>query len=270
MAAIDLTRLGQQTEALIASYDEPQLFLARLHSLLRFYHRYSHRTQKSALPSSFLPSYDLPQQILPEVEARLAPIARAKPKETLALADFIWQDGNFEPKVLGAYILGQLGVEWSQQTLERLTQWFSTTTDRAATEALLQLGSQTVCRAAPDLWKEWIAGNLRSSIKAQCQAGLRALALWLPEAPSQFLPAILDWVRPFLFQPDTGLENELEAVFAALAIRTPQESAYLLKEALAESHDSLLPARIRRYRVYFPAELANSLTQAVRTHQDAR
>ena len=70
MAAIDLTRLDQQITLLASLYQDPAAFQEEFHRILSFYHRYSHRKQKDAVPKSFMQHYDLPEKVLPHREAR--------------------------------------------------------------------------------------------------------------------------------------------------------------------------------------------------------
>ena len=81
MAAIDLTRLNQQIDHLADFYRDPTAFQQEFHNILSFYHRYSHRKQKDAMPKSFMRNYDLPEKVLSHLEARLKTLPREHPEE---------------------------------------------------------------------------------------------------------------------------------------------------------------------------------------------
>ena len=141
MVAIDLTKLEQQIGFLRESYAEPERFSKALHALLGFYQRYSYRPHRRAMPKTFLRSYNLPQQVLPQTEIGLRKTAQAHPEETLTLAQTLWQDPYFEPRALAAYLLGQLPTQCSDQLSALLRAWLAQPIDRGALDALDLVGA---------------------------------------------------------------------------------------------------------------------------------
>ncbi len=82
--------------------------------------------------------------------------------------------------------------------------------------------------------------------------GLLALAKIIPpDSQSDSLPAFYSWMRPFLIDPDQNLDNYLKPVVAALAERSNQETAYLLREILTDSNDIKIGRRFRHYLEFF-------------------
>jgi len=52
----------------------------------------------------------------------------------------------------------------------------------------------------------------------------------------------------------------------SLAQRTPNETAYFLKQVLADSSDSGIERRIRGYLEFFPPDAAAGLLKSVKNH----
>ena len=117
MAAIDLTRLDRQIDHLAALYHDPAAFQAELHTVFSFYHRYSHRKQKETISKTFMRNYDMPDKVLPHIEARLKPLSLQHPDEALTLVDQLWQDQYYESRELATTLVGNLPISLHVQAL---------------------------------------------------------------------------------------------------------------------------------------------------------
>ena len=142
MAAIDLTRLNKQIEALKEVFSQPKEFRQRFHETLQFYHRYAHRQHKDAVPVSFMRVYDLPDQVLPQLANGLSLKARQDANETLAVVDELWGDDYYEARDLAAHLLGQIPLAAKANVLERISQWSSVPMDRAVVNSVFSKDSQ--------------------------------------------------------------------------------------------------------------------------------
>lgn len=261
MTAIDLTRLEKQIEALLLLADDPPAFQAEFHNILGFYHRYSHRKHKDSLPKSFMRQYDLPEKVLPSLQNRLK---RIQPELILPLARQLWQDSYFEAKDTAVTMLGFLPPDHNEEVLEQILQWLDEPLDRAIIESIFTRGIKTLSQNAPQLWQDEVNKLLLSERTQRRKMGLLALAKIIPDCQSDSLPAYFSWMRPFLISPDQSLDNNLKPVVAALAKRSNQETAYLLREILTDSNDIEVGRRFRHYLEFFEGDSYERLLEAIK------
>jgi len=267
MAAIDLTRLNKQIEALKQVFSQPAEFRRQFHETLQFYHRYAHRQHKDAVPVSFMRVYDLPDQILPQIANGLSLKARPEPNETLAVVDELWRDEHFEARDLATHLLGQIPLTVKIEVFERIRQWSSMPLDRAVVKALFVKGSQRLRSEDPNGWTKFVGDMLNSPVERLQNHGLYALSLLIEQAHSDLFPQFFRWIRPFLQSDQSLIEANLSQVIAALAHRSPAETAYVLKEVLSDTDGSGIERRVRTYLPYFDEQLSEGLQASIRLHQ---
>lgn len=261
MAAIDLTKLEKQIEQLLALAENPKGFQAQFHAILGFYHRYSHRKHKDAMPKSFMLHYDLPEKVLPQLQNRLRAI---DPEAALLNARQLWQDEYFEARDTASSLLGQIPISEKEKVFEQFLQWINEPLDRAVVESLFNKAAKTLIEKAPSEWKDLIDRLLLDPKPQQQKMGLFALAKLIPESQSDDLPSFFNWVRPFLINPDQKLDTSLRPVVAALAKRSSQETAYLLREILTDSNDAEVGKRFRHYLEFFESASQKRLLEAIK------
>ena len=267
MAAIDLTRLNKQIDALKQVFSQPAEFRRQFHEILQFYHRYAHRQHKDAVPVSFMRVYDLPDQILPQIANGLSLKARQDPNETLAVVDELWQDEHFEARDLATHLLGQIPLTLKIEVFERIRQWSSAPLDRAVVRALFVKGSQRLRSEDPTRWTKFVGDLLNSPVERLQNHGLYALSLLIEQAHSDLFPQFFRWIRPFLQSDQHMIEANLHQVMTALAHRSPSETAYVLKEVLSDTDGTGIERRVRSYLPYFDEQLSEGLQSSIRLHQ---
>ncbi len=267
MAAIDLTRLNKQIEELKEVYSQPAEFRKLLHETLQFYHRYAHRQHKDSVPVSFMRVYDMPEQILPQVAYGLSLKARQDASETLAVVDELWKDDHFEARDLAAHLLGQVLLAAKADVFERIEQWSSGPLDRAVVNSVFSKGSQRLRSEDPQSWTEFVGNLLASPLERQQNHGLYALSLLVDQSHSDQLPQFFRWIRPFIQSDQTLIQPNLSQVIAALARRSPAETAYVLKEVMSDTDGSGIEQRVRSYLPYFDEQLSEGLLSSIHMHQ---
>ena len=261
MAAIDLTKLDNQIQELLTLAGEPKAFQRQFHTLLSFYHRYSHRAHKDAIPMSFMRHYDLPEKVLLTMQNQLKAL---DPKRVLPIASQLGEDDYFEARDTAASLLGQLPLEYKQQTLQMITDWISEPLDRAVVESVFSKANRTVTAKAMSEWTQLVSSLISSASHHQQKMGLLALTKLIPEMNSDDLPTIFRWVRPFLIDRNRMHEAALIPVVGALAKRSSQETAYMLREILADSNDEEIGRRFRHYLDFFEASTQKRLQEAIK------
>lgn len=264
MAAIDVTKLNQQIVELIGSAENPRVFQRKFHEVLGFYHRYSHRKQKDSMPASFMRHYELPGKVLHTIQAQMRPLAKNKPELALQIVRQLWQDDYFEARDTAASLLGQIPVEHKDLALELIYDWTSTPLDRAIVESVFTKATTTIVENAPEDWKNLVKNLLHGATTHEKKMGLYSLTRLIPELSSDDLPEIFGWVRIFLIDSNHTFDNSLNPVVAALAKRSNRETAYLLREVLADSSDLLIGRRFRHYLEFFDQPTQQRLLDAIK------
>lgn len=251
MAAIDLTRLDKQIDHLATLYQDPAAFQEEFHSILSFYHRYSHRKQKDAAPQIFMRNYDLPEKVLPHLESRLRSLSLAYPDEVQKLIDQLWTDPFFEARKLATSLAGNLPIAYCDSVLELIYNWLQQPLDQVVIGEIIRNTPRTILQQAPEKWTALINRMLFSPKHQSQKMGLLALAKLIPSSPLDELPAFFSSIRGFLLSSDPTLDKFLQPVIEALAQKSQKETAYLLREVLADSNDAAVGRRIRHFLIYF-------------------
>lgn len=266
MVAINLSRLASQLDDLREQYANPDAFLTRLHRFFSFYHQYAHRKHRDAIPESFLRQYDLPKQIVPQLEMTLRTLAQSEPEQSFALIDALWQDDYFEARDLACYILGQQSEEQTQKVMAQVETWLAQAQDRAVVASIFEKACVGILANSPDLFSGLIKKLLNSKELRHQSQGLMALSIYLPKADDKKLPMVYSMVRPFIAQSDLQIQSRLAGLVFELVKRSPGEMAYLLKEVLSETEGPEIEQRLRSYLDYFGAEHAESIQKAIKNH----
>ena len=264
MAAIDLTRLNQQIDHLADFYGDPAAFQQEFHTILSFYHRYSHRKHKDAMPKSFMRNYDLPEKVLSHLEARLKTLPREHPEETLRLIEQLWSDSYYEARKLATNLAGNLPDAYSSSVLTLMEGWLRQPLDRAVVAAIFKNANRTLLQTSPEQWKNLVRRLLLDNQAQNQKMGLMALADLISRSQTDELPAYYRWVREFLVSSDGSLDRHLGLVVKALAQNSQQETVYLLREVLADSNDAHVGRRIRTYLEFFDEPCRIRISAAIK------
>ena len=263
MAAIDLTRLDKQIDELALLVDDPRAFQEELHRLLSFYHRYSHRRHQNR-QISFLKNYDLPEKVLSHIEARLKPLSLNEPGRVFELVNQLWQDSYYEARKLASSMLGNLPISYKDQVLETIEKWLAEPLDHGLSEAVIENAGLRLQAESPEDWEKLINRLLNVPKVQSKRLGLLALSKLIAASTVDRLPLYFRWVREFLISPDASVDKALERVVEALAEKSPQETAYLLREVLIDSNDSVVGRRMRHYLPFFDEEPQKRILKAIK------
>ncbi len=270
MVAINLTRLNKELDALLQKYDSPQAFHKQLHHFLSFYHQYAHRQHKDSIPESFMRQYNLPKQIMPQLELTLRTKAHTSPEESFALIEELWNDEYFEARDLACFLLGQQKTEHASKVMAIVEDWLSQPQDRAVVASIFDKAIVGVLNTTPEMVSQLIKSLLSSKEIRRQNWGLIALNVFLPKASSNDLPMVYNLIRPFIAQSDLMVQARLTDLVEALAKRSPGEMAYLLKEVLADTEGAEIEQRLRRYLDFFEDDFSESIHAAIKAHAKVR
>ena len=262
MPAIDLSRLKTQAARLSEHFGQPEAFLRELHELLD---HYTNRTMRPAQIAQrlALPTYRTPRPVLRQIEAELAPLAEARPREATVLLYALWEAGYLETRLLAARLLGMIPPAAAMPAFGRLPDWLKVSTDREVRQALLTDALGRVRRENADIFLTLLEEWLRSPLSGFQVWGLRALVPVL-EADFENLPAVFRILRPAIEAAGPSTQVELQACLSALSRVSPTETLYFLGEVLRESPHPMMVRTLRRVLPGLPPDLQAGLREMLR------
>ncbi len=264
MPAIQPARLKHQAALLAEHFNDPPAYIRSLHYVLDFYSDRARRPGKTGKPGPLLKAYNVRPPVLRMLLRELIPLAEKDSPGGLALCDALWAEPYLECRLMAGMLLGQIPPQPPDAIIARLQSWITTDLEFFLIEALLSNGVERLHREQPQVLLKMIEGWLGSTKTFPQQLGLRAL-LPLIQAPAfENLPVFFRLIQPLCQVAPAALRPDLLDVLAALARRSPQETAYFLRQTLMFSDSPDTPWLIRQSLDQFPPELQASLRQAMR------
>jgi hypothetical protein len=245
MPAVQLARLKIQVDQLIWQFTRPQDFQRALKHLLETYADWSYRPGEAIEPGSLLPAYHVAPLLLHQVEQQLTRQCQEMPAAALALADALWQDEYFEPRLLAAFILGQIPLKPVEEVSRRILTWANISADKQLQEAIFSQATLRLRRENPAAWLEIINDWLAASPLASKVMGLRALAGLLEDREFEDLPGAFNLLQPLMLTAPSRLHGDLLMVLQIIVRRSPVETTHFLRQVLLGT-SSLIPARLVR------------------------
>ncbi len=265
MPAIQPARLRQQAALLADHFDNPNAYIRSLHHLLDFYADRTRHPVQSGSPSPMMDSYKVRHPILRMILQELTPLAIANPTGGLTLCDALWNQPYLEFHLLGAMLLGQIPPKPPESIIQRLKTWLVPELESFLIEAAMEYSIVRLRAENPKaiigLIQEWL--NRKDSFYQQL--GLRALLPLIQQPEYQNMPIFYCLIQPFASQAPVNLRPDLLDVLTALAQRSPQETAYFLKQTLAIPESPDTPWLIRQLITQFPSEIQAGLRKAEKT-----
>ena len=265
MPSIDLIRLRKQIAHLGIFLEIPGEFLSQYKSLLEFYHQWSHHQHEEHIPDSFMLVYDLPPQVVPEIELGLKPFLKGKDHVIFPLADTLRKDLHFECSNLAAFLLGQTPVENIDTLKDYLETWLEGSLDKAVVETIFLKASSPMQNTDQDFYLTFLQSLLRSSNKRLANASLVGLTLFLPSAKIDDLPKLFNIIGPLIQDREVRQEN-LETLIRELAKKSPVETAYLIRQVLSDTDGRHVETLARSFLEYLPADTKETVAKAIKLH----
>jgi len=262
--AIQPARLRQQVAELAEYFDDPPAYIRRLHLLLDFYSDRARRPGKTGKPGPLLMAYNVRSPVLRMLVQELNPLVQENPGGGLALCDALWAEPYLEFRLLAAMVLGQIPPDPAEEITDRLKRWITTDVEFFLIEALLNHGIERLHQEQPQIFLRLIESWMESTNTFQQQLGLRALVQIIHDPTFENLPVFFRLIQPLCLAAPVGLRPDLLDVLSALAIRSPQETAYFLRQSLMFPDAPDTPWLIRQSLSQFPTESQSRLRQAMR------
>jgi hypothetical protein len=262
--AIQPARLKDQAVQLAEQFDRPPEFVRGLHSMLEFYADRVHHPGQAGKPKPLTEAYKVHPPVLRQILQELVPLAAQNTTHSLTLCDALWQQPFLEFRQLACMLLGQIPVENPEAVTQRLQAWITPELENDLVDALLTNGLAYLRLGNPQaiilMLQDWLE---RVDLFYQ-QLGLRALLPMINDPSFENLPTFFRIVHPLARSAPPVLRPDVLDVLAAFAHRSPQETAYFLRQTLALPDSPDTPWMIRQILKEFPPEIQERLRQEVR------
>ena len=264
MPAIYPARLQNQIIQLAELYGEPGKFTHALTDLLELYANRAHRPGQAGDPPPLLRTYNVPKPVIRQLMLELQPLANDYPAETLELIQALWAEELLETRQIAASLLGSIPPKAPEAILDIVGLWLTPKPEERLISLVLQLALVRIRKENPNALFNKIAAWLSSDDLTEQQIGLNALKSLLRSREFENFPQFIQLLSPYTRKAPLQIRADVLEALNALAIRTPKETAYLLRQSLTtpESPDTAL--LIRKLLPVFPADLQESLRQALR------
>lgn len=264
MPAIQPVRLRQQAALLAEHFVDPPAYLRSLHHLLDFYSDRARRPGQSGKPAPLISTYNVRPPVLRALVKAVTPQAEGDPAAGLELCDALWAEPYLEFRLLAAMLLGQIPPDPPERITERLQRWITPDLEFYLVEALLTSGVEKLRRQQPQALIRLVQDWLSSSNPLRQQLGLRALIPLTQDPEYENLPVFYKMIQPLARSVPPALRPDLLDVLAALAHRSPQETAYFLRHLLNAPEAPEAAWLLRQSLHEFPPDLHESLRQSLR------
>lgn len=264
MPAIQPARLKQQAALLAESYNQPATFIRSLHYLLDFYSDRAHRPGQSGAPRTLLKAYHVRPPVLRQLTLELVYYVEKDPQGGLQLCNALWEQDYLEFRLLAIYVLGKIPCDPPEPVIDQIDAWLSQRLESRLVTAILGESLEKVRQKYPERILGQVETWLESDSQHWQQIGLRTLLLLIADPSYENVPAFYRMVQPFIRQAPSTLRPFIADVIEALIDRSPQETAYFLRQCLDSPDSPDTPWMVRRTLEHFPSEQQERLRQALR------
>jgi hypothetical protein len=260
--AIQPSLLRQQAMLLAENFDNPSAYKHSLHYLLEFYAERSRHPGQAGKPAPIITAYKVHPPVLRSILQELEPPAIENPEQGLMLCDSLWEEPYLEFRLLAAMLLGKIPPRPPQIIITRLNSWLSPDLEFFLIESLMKFSLILLRKEQPKALMQLISEWLEQKNPFYIQLGLRAILPLIREPEFENVPVFFRLIQPIMSNVPTGLRPDLLDVLAALAERSPQETAFFLQQCLNLPDAQDTPWLIRQSINHFPVEIQNFLRKA--------
>jgi hypothetical protein len=216
-----------------------------------------------------LETYRTPPVILKHIETEVGPLAAANPDQALDLADRLWDEGWLETRLLAASLLGRIPPQ-EQRLLPRLTAWTMQVRDPSVRAALLTTSLVRLRKETPENFLLLVSEWLNPERGRMWSNGIQALLPLIQNPDYHNLPPVFDMLAHVVESAPGALQSDLIDLIHALHNASPTETAYFLRQVIANSPTPMTATTLRRISPSLPPELAENLRDLVKSARIAQ
>ncbi len=268
MPAIQPARLKIQVANMVDKYTAPKDFLKELVAIYEFYADRTKRPGKGRPGFSLLQAYYIPRQVTRQIEALLKPVVQADPEAGFNLADAIWEHEWLECQVLALDIVGWLPPDPIEEVTLRIKNWGPSCGEDRHLAAALTRSCSRIRLEQPPIFFQILENWLTSANTAARRIGLRLIPSLVADPEFSNLPAIFNLISR-VFQGEARSSNEdLLVAIEALIQKSPQETAYFLRQAVTRFNQPEIETLIRNSLPAFPTHIRDNLRRFLRDRRE--
>jgi hypothetical protein len=259
MPAIEFERLEKEISEIARYIADPSRVGRSVRELLEFYGRGSAIRVSSRKAPDDMKSFGTPQVVIMELQRALRSRLSQDPTLGPEIAQFLWEDGHQESRILGIRILLD---SWDAKTPNTFAEWINESEDREVLRALAlgwleQIGIRTEDKAVAEIFDR-IRANRRVNL-AFCALVVQA-ALNQPDFDD--IPIVLQMTDRLLSETKGELADLVEEILRVLARRSPQETTQFLVDRI-EKEPISTRRMIRRVLSSFPDRQQSVLVKSI-------
>jgi len=264
LPAIYPARLQNQITQLAELYGQPAKFTHALTDLLELYSNRAHRSGQAGEPPPLLRTYNVPKPVIRQLMLELQPLANEYPEETLDLINALWAGESLETRQIAAFLLGSIPSKMPEVILDMVSSWLTPMPEERLISLVLRLTLVRIRKENPAALFSKIESWLSSDMLTEQQIGLNALKWMLMSQEFENFPQFIQLLTTYTRKAPLQIRADILEALNALAIRSPKETAYLLRQSLNTPENPDTALLIRKLLPVFPLDLQDSLRQALR------
>ena len=264
MPAIQPARLKKQAAQLAENFERPDTFIRSLHQLMGYYAERVQRQGQSGEPAPMLTAYKVRRPVLRQIQQDLTPFAESEPTKAIALCDALWEQPYLEFRLLVSSLIGQIPPTPPELIIDRIRSWSVNESEDRLITALLSEGTSRLRSEHMELVLALVQGWVNETDVHQQRLGLKALIPIVVDLNYENLPLLYRIIHPFTLTAPQELRLDLLELLRALTRRSPQETAYFLRQNLSHPDSMDTAWLIRQIVDEFPDDLQDDLRNAVR------
>ncbi|MGD8455283.1 MAG: DNA alkylation repair protein [Anaerolineales bacterium] len=264
MPAIHLPRLRRQVAELAEKFDNPSAFTRALKDIFEYYSDRTRRPGQAAAPPPLIKTYQVPAPVLKRIYLEMAPIANAEPDKVLDLVETLWKEPVLEHRLIAIHIIGEITSQKQQRLLSLIETWVDENDEEKLLDKIASRGLVRFREENPEAFTSQVEKWLASKENKYQKLGLQALLAQLTTTEFENLPMVYRLLGTHLPVTSKGLRPYLLDLLRPLALRSPSETVYFLRQSLEDSDNPVIPWLIRRSMDYFPVDIQHNLKAALR------
>jgi hypothetical protein len=267
MPAVEFSRLNTQIRLASQHFASATDFVKQLSELYEFYSDRTFNKSDASSRNMTLPAYNVTPLINHQFEIQFSKLSQQNPLSSLDAIDELWNQSKLEPRRLAAFLLGKIPLDYADAVIQRVKEWSKPDEDHELIKYLQNNGTLLLRKQYTQEWLDVIRNWLQSNESQDQIFGLQSLLPFINDPDFNNLPRVFDLIILQIQNLHPRITYTLETVIEALAVRTPNETVYILKSTLVKTNSKDLARLIRRMIPVFPEEQQKSLKLALAEFQ---
>ena len=262
MPAVDIKRFNRESAGLLQTFGQPADFLHQLHGL---FEQYSNRTIRPR-PSLFnpaMPAYQVPMPILRHLDMLLTQKILADGEQGLQIINALWQDGNYECRLLASMLLGKVASNHPMLPTF-LTEYVGQTKENSILVQLLSNGVKKMRQEQPTQFLELMSRWVFSHDDKMTECAFAALIHHIRDDRDINLPEIINILLPPIRALPQAFQTTIAELITSIYEKSESEALYFVKQLFFEPLPKTIPAVFRRLLTDLPEGIQPAVTDLLR------